>query len=199
MGRSVSFEATNDVGPLRLYSDETGDAVYDHFWEITSTGVFRGGENEELQTSVRVSSSLTIGPDLLFAAGDINADQHHDILTFNTVTGVIDAWIMDNDSGDLVKALDAENPYAFTTFPEDFPEPANIQQFGFASAPSEVSVGAIPDLFLQPPTLFGSYRANGSKPTAYPRIDREVPSTMSAIMALCHHVVSDSSRYSKAE
>ena len=150
-GRSVSFEASNDAGPLRLYSDETGDAVYDHFWEITSTGVFRGGENEELPTAVRVSSSLTIGPDLLFAAGDINADQHHDILTFNTVTGVIDAWIMDNDSGDLVKALDAENPYAFTTFPEGFPEPANIQQFGFASAPSEVSVGAIPDLFFTAP------------------------------------------------
>ena len=150
-GRSVSFEASNDVGPLRLYSDETGDAVYDHFWEITSTGVFRGGENEELPTAVRVSSSLTIGPDLLFAAGDINADQHHDILTFNTVTGAIDAWIMDNDSGDLVKALGTENLYAFSTFPEGFSELANIQQFGFASAPSEVSVGAIPDLFFTAP------------------------------------------------
>ena len=103
------------------------------------------------QSFVGVGYSLTIGPDLLFAAGDINADQHHDILTFNTVTGGIDAWIMDNDSGDLVKALDAENFGAFTTFPEDFPEPANIQQFGFASAPSEVSVGAIQICFSQPP------------------------------------------------
>ena len=146
--RSVVFTASNDRGTYRLYSDETGDAAYDHFWEITSTGVFRGGDNEELPTAVRVSSSLTIAPDLLFAAGDVNADHHHDLLTFNTVTGGIDAWIMDNDSGQLNRALGAENPYAFAAFPADFPESANIQQFVFASAPSEASVSAIPDLIF---------------------------------------------------
>ena len=78
----------------------------------------------------------------------MNADHHHDILTFNTVTGGIDAWIMDNDSGQLSRALGAENPYAFTAFPEGFPEPANIQQFVFAAAPSEASIGAIPDLIF---------------------------------------------------
>ena len=136
------------VVPLRLYSDETGDAAYDHFWEITSTGVLRGGDNEELPTAVRVSSSLTLAPDLLFAAGDMNADHHHDILTFDTVTGEIDAWIMDNDSGQLNRALGAENPYAFAAFLEGFLEPTNIQQFAFASVPPDVSVGAIPDLIF---------------------------------------------------
>ena len=97
---------------------------------------------------MRVSSSLTIAPDLLFATGDVNADQHHDLLTFDTVTGEVDAWIMDNDSGQLNRALGAENPYAFTTFPAGFPEPANIQQFAFASAPPDVSAGAIPDLIF---------------------------------------------------
>ena len=146
--RSVVFTTSNDRGTYRLYSDETGDAAYDHFWEITSSGVLRGGDNEELPTAARVSSSLTASHDLLFAAGDVNADHHHDILTFNTVTGGIDAWIMDNDSGQLSRALGAENPYAFTAFPEGFPEPANIQQFVFAAAPSEASIGAIPDLIF---------------------------------------------------
>ena len=146
--RSVVFTTSNDRGSYRLYSDETGDAAYDHFWEITSTGVLRGGDNEELPTAVLVSSSLTLAPDLLFATGDVNADHHHDILTFDTVTGEIDAWIMDNDSGQLNRALGAENPYAFAGFLEGFLEPTNIQQFAFASVPPDVSVGTIPDLIF---------------------------------------------------
>ena len=46
---SVVFNTSNDRGSYRLYSDETGDAAYDHFWEITSTGVFRGATTKNYQ------------------------------------------------------------------------------------------------------------------------------------------------------
>ena len=147
-GRAVGFSSPDVADPYRLYSDEDDDSVYDHFWEFTPEGVFRGGSNEGQQAAVLLASDLKKTPDLLFAVGDVNADQHHDILTLSTVTGGIDTWLMDEDRGQLIKAATAENPYAFFLFPEGFPDLDSIRQFGFASSPSDANVGAIPDLIF---------------------------------------------------
>lgn len=154
-GYNIQFNASSVVAPYRLYSDENGDGGYEHFWEFSANGTYRFSGDDDDHTTELVSSALRATDQLLFAVGDINGDQDHDVVTFNTETAEFETWFMDDYNNQLIKASDLENPYQRAALPDTFPDPTTIQQIGVEAVTSNAQDGYIPNLnFTTAETFF---------------------------------------------